>query len=317
MRSWFGRLGHGASLILATTLIGFALMDYFGPDQTYALLSRNPTPEEIANVRAQLGYDLSFIERYLDDLRRLFSGDFGHSQTSGEEVSAVLARTIPTSLMLVLPGFLIGHLLAWIGGAAAAWSAGRWPDRLINGLAVATMSVSLVVLMILAQLALATDWGIKLFPARGWDASSLGEYLRYAALPTLVLLVSTAAFNTRFYRALFTAELGQPHVFQLRAHGLPPPLIARVVACHTLPAVITRIAYSLPLILIGGSLLLESYFGIPGVGKVVHDAALNGDQPVLRTVVGLSAMLFVVLHVAVDAVHHWLDPRLLDARHAG
>ena len=98
-------------LIIGVTLISFLLIVYFGPDQTYSLLGKNPTAEEIAELRSQLGYDQPFITRYLQYLREIVTLDFGSSQASDEKVSSILARTIPVSLALSLPGFILGNLL--------------------------------------------------------------------------------------------------------------------------------------------------------------------------------------------------------------
>ena len=111
------KLLSGIPLILGVTLISFLLMVYFGPDKTFELLGKNPTVEQIAEVRQQLGYDQPFIVRYADYLRELVTLEFGDSDSTGEKVSALLARTIPVSLMLILPGFVLGNLLGDRAGA--------------------------------------------------------------------------------------------------------------------------------------------------------------------------------------------------------
>ena len=99
------KLVSGIPLILGVTLVSFLLMVYFGPDQTYALLGKNPTQEQIDEIRHELGYDKPFVMRYADYLRELATLDFGRSNSTGERVDALLARTIPISLALVTPGF--------------------------------------------------------------------------------------------------------------------------------------------------------------------------------------------------------------------
>ena len=103
----------GIPLVLGVTLISFLLIVYFGPDQTYELLGKNPTPEAIAELREQLGYDKPFVTRYLDYLREIVTFDFGNSQATEEKVSSILARTIPVSLLLSIPGDMVTGLLAW------------------------------------------------------------------------------------------------------------------------------------------------------------------------------------------------------------
>ncbi len=96
------KLLAGIPLVLGVTLISFLLIVYFGPDQTYELLGKNPTAEEIAEVRSQLGYDRPFVTRYLEYLREIVTLDFGSSQSTDEKISRILARTIPVSLALAL-----------------------------------------------------------------------------------------------------------------------------------------------------------------------------------------------------------------------
>ena len=105
------KLIGGIPLILGVTFISFVLMVYYGPDQTFELLGKNPTAEEIAEVRAELGYDRPFFVRYGEFLKELVTLDFGLSDSTGEPVSRMLGRTIPISLALVTPGFILGNLL--------------------------------------------------------------------------------------------------------------------------------------------------------------------------------------------------------------
>jgi peptide/nickel transport system permease protein len=114
--------------MLGVTFISFLLMVYFGPDQTYQLLGKNPTPEQIAEIRHQLGYDRPFVQRYVDYLRELVTLDFGFSNSTGEQVGALLQRTIPVSLALILPGFVIGNLLAIMLALVAAHHRSGWID---------------------------------------------------------------------------------------------------------------------------------------------------------------------------------------------
>ncbi|NND65396.1 MAG: ABC transporter permease, partial [Gammaproteobacteria bacterium] len=105
------KLIAGIPLIFGVTFISFLLMVYFGPDKTYDLLGKNPTQEQIEEVREQLGYDKSFLVRYGTYVKELATFDLGHSFSTGERVSKILARTVPVSILLILPGFFIGNLL--------------------------------------------------------------------------------------------------------------------------------------------------------------------------------------------------------------
>ena len=305
----FRKLAGGIPLVLGVTLISFTLMVYFGPDQTYELLSKNPTAEEIAQVRAELGYDQPFWVRYTDYLVELVTLDFGYSNATGERVGGILARTVPISLALLAPGFVLGNLLGIALGLLAAWHRGGWVDKAIMGFAVVGMSISFLVVIIAFQVlfGVVLDW----FPVRGWNVYDLPSYLYYVTVPTLASVFVALGYNTRFFRAVLVEEMTRDHVRTARAFGASPAVILwRGVLMNAMIPIITRIMFSIPLIVISGSLLIETYFGIPGVGKVTFDAITSGDQPVLKAVVGLTAIGFVLILIVNDILYKWVDPRI-------
>ncbi len=311
MRIILFKIIHGLLLILGVTFISFLLMVWFGPDQTYTLIGKNATASQIAEVRHQLGYDQPFTRRYLDYLVELFTLDLGASNSSGEQVSSILKRTLPVSLALMLPGFIIGNLLGITLGLVAAFRRGTWSDRLITGLSVTGMSISFLIIIIALQVLLCTPYGLNLFPARGWQVEGLSSYLAFVTVPTLSLIMVTLGYNTRFYRAVFVEESSREHIRTARAFGASPAtLMWRHVLKNSLVAVTTRFMFSIPLVVISGSLLLETYFGIPGIGKVSFDAITSGDQPVLKAVVGLTAVAFVLIQIVADVIYRLVDPRI-------
>jgi peptide/nickel transport system permease protein len=302
---------HGLLMILGVTFITFLLMVWFGPDQTYTLIGKNATASQIVEVRHQLGYDRPFARRYLDYLGDLLTLDLGASNSSGEPVGSILKRTIPVSLALMLPGFIIGNLLGITLGLLAAFRRGKWTDRLITGFSVAGMSISFLIIIIALQVLLSTPYGLNLFPVRGWQVVDLSSYLTYMAVPTLSLILVTLGYNTRFYRAVFVEESSRDHIRAARAYGASPAtLLWRHVLKNSLVPVLTRIMFAIPLLLVSGSLLIETYFGIPGIGKVSFDAITSGDQPILKAVVGLTAVMFVLIQIAADFIYRLVDPRI-------
>jgi peptide/nickel transport system permease protein len=304
-------LVRGLLLILGVTLISFLLMVHFGPDQTFTLIGKNASEQQIREVRRQLGYDRPFIPRYADYLAGLFTLELDSSRSTGEPVRRILGRTAPVTLALVLPGFVLGNLLGIALAMIAAWHRGRWLDRLISGASVAGMSVSFLMIVIVLQVLLCTPYGLNLFPARGWEVTGPASYFEHVTVPTLALLLATLGYNIRFYRAVFAEEIGQDHIRTSIAFGATPlELMGRHVLKNSLAPLITRVMFSLPLILVSGSLLLETYFGIPGLGKVMFDAITNGDQPVLKAVVGLTAVLFVLAQLLTDLLYRLVDPRV-------
>lgn len=305
------KVADGLLLILGVTLISFTLMVWFGPDQTYTLIGKNASPEQIEDVRRQLGYDQPFARRYLGYLEELFTLNLGASQSSGEQVGTILQRTLPVTLALMIPGFVLGNLLGIFFGLTAARHKGHRLDQLISGMSVISMSISFLVVIIVFQLLLSTPFGLNLFPVRGWQVTDPASYLKYVTVPTLSLIFVTLGYNTRFYRAVFVEESGKDHIRTARAYGASATaLFWKHVLKNSMVPVITRIMFSIPLVVISGSLLIESYFGIPGVGKVTFDAITSGDQPVLKAVVGLTAVAFVMIQIITDFIYKWVDPRI-------
>jgi len=303
------KLAGGVPLILGVTLVSFVLMVYFGPDKTYELLSKNPTAEEIAQVRSQLGYDQPFWVRYGTYLKELVTLDFGYSDSTGERVGAILQRTIPVSLLLLAPGFLLGNLLGIVFGLVAAWHRGGWIDKAIMGFAVVGMSISFLVVIIAFQVLFGVVLGW--FPVRGWNVHDLGSYLHYVTVPTLASVFVALGYNTRFFRAVLVEEMQRDHVRTARAFGAGAvEILWKNVLMNAMIPIVTRIMFSIPLVVVSGSLLIESYFGIPGVGKVTFDAITSGDQPILKAVVGLTAVMFVLILIVNDILYRAFDPRV-------
>jgi peptide/nickel transport system permease protein len=305
------KLISGIPLILGVTFISFLLMVYYGPDKTFELLGKNPTQEEITEVRHQLGYDRTFITRYGEYLKELVTLDFGLSDSTGEPVSRMLSRTIPVSIALVTPGFILGNLLGVLLALVAAYHRSGWIDKAIMGFAVVGMSVSFLIVIIAFQVLLSSSYGLNMFPVRGWNVHSLGDYVMYVTVPTLSSVFVALGYNTRFYRAVLVEEMTRDHVRTARAFGISPmKLFYKHILKNAMIPIITRVMFSIPLVVVSGSLLIESYFGIPGVGKITFESITSGDQPVLKAVVSLTAVLFVVTLLITDILYRAVDPRV-------
>ena len=305
------KLLYGIPLILGVTFVSFVLMVYFGPDKTYDLLGKNPSAEQIAEVRHQLGYDRPFISRYAIYLKELTTLQLGYSDSTGERVSRILKRTIPISLALVTPGFILGNLLGIVLALVAAYHRGNWLDKTIMSGSVVGMSISYLIVIIAFQIIFSTPYGLNLFPVRGWEVYDIGSYMYYVTVPTLATVFVALGYNTRFYRAVIVEEMSRDHVRTARAYGASPAsLLFKCILKNCMIPIITRVMFSIPLVIVSGSLLIESYFGIPGVGKVTFDAITTGDQQILKAVVGLTAALFVLTLLIADILYRAVDPRI-------
>src|SRR4051812_8749715 len=144
IRFSISKLLNGVPLLLGVTFVSFLLMVYFGPDETYALIGKNPTQAEIDQLHRALGYDQPLPLRYGKYLWEIVSLDFGYSRSSQENVIAIITRSLPVTLGVGLPGFLLGNLLGIILALWAVYHRGAWQDKLIMVASVSGMSVSLI-----------------------------------------------------------------------------------------------------------------------------------------------------------------------------
>lgn len=311
------KLIGGIPLILGVTFIAFLLMVYFGPDLTWEKLGKNPTQQDIIDIRHELGYDQPFVKRYGTYLNELITLDFGNSQVTDKNVSSILKETMPVSLDLIIPGFILGNVLAIALALFAAYHRGSWIDKTIMTGSVVGMSISFLIVIIGFQLIFCSSYGLDWFPVRGWEVYNADgdiiwlEYLKYVTVPTLATVFVALGYNTRFYRAVLVEEMTKDHVRTAKAFGhKPASLLFKSVLKNAMVPITTRIMFSIPLVVVSGSLLIESYFGIPGVGKITYDAIVAGDQNILKAIVGLTAVLFVVVLLLTDILYRAFDPRV-------
>ncbi|VAW39370.1 hypothetical protein MNBD_GAMMA01-422 [hydrothermal vent metagenome] len=311
------KLIGGIPLILGVTFIAFLLMVYYGPDLTYEKLGKNPTAQEIQEVRQQLGYDKSFISRYGSYLQQLVTLDFGNAEIRGAKVSDILKETMPVSMHLIIPGFILGNVIAIALALFAAYRRGSWIDKTIMTSSVIGMSISFLIVIIAFQFIFSSSYGLNWFPVMGWDVYDEAgniiwlNYLQYVTVPTMATVFVALGYNTRFYRAVLVEEMTKDHVRTARAFGhTPTSLLFKSVLKNAMVPIITRIMFSIPLVVVSGSLLIESHFGIPGVGKVTYDAIMLGDQNILKAIVGLTAVLFVIILMLTDILYRVFDPRV-------
>ena len=228
--------------------------------------------------------------------------DFGRTISTREPIRELLWNGVWASLALMIPVFF-GELFFGVALAlVAAAFRDRWPDRMLVVLSVCFMSVSYLVLIIGAQ----WFFGYKLgwFPLWGFDGP------RYLLLPVLTGILFGVGGNIRFFRTVFIDELGREYLRTAVAKGASP---TRVYGVHLLRnaalQIITKAGAGLPF-LFTGSLLLESFFGVPGLGFAGVDALYNSDIQLLKAVVVLSSILFVVINFLTDLAYAWADPRV-------
>lgn len=228
--------------------------------------------------------------------------NFGKTLTTREPIIEILKRGVWPSLAIMVPIFLgemiIGLILALIASAFK----NTLVDRLLVILSVAGMSISYLVVIIFAQWFL--GYYYNLFPVWGWGS------INCLFLPVIVGIVSGIGGNVRFYRTVFVNELQKEYLRTAAAKGCSPITIySKHLLRNAAVQIITRASAALPF-LFTGSLLLESFFGIPGLGFAGIDALYNSDLQLLKALVITSALLFVVINLLADLAYAWADPRI-------
>lgn len=257
---------------------------------------------ELRHVRLERRMPHGLDSQLVHYFKTLACLDLGTSLATNEKVTTMLKRGILPSLALTVPIFLGGLILSVGLALVCAYWRNRWPDRVLVFLAVALMSVNYLVWIIFGQFFMAYKW--HWFPIWGFEAWS------YLLLPVLIGIFSGLGGNLRFYRTVILDELYKDYVRTAYAKGLSP---AGVLFKHVLPnamiPIVTNTVIALPF-LYTGSLLLESFFGIPGLGGLSINAINSSDVDVVRGVVLVGAILYVVASLVTDLCYAWVDPRV-------
>jgi peptide/nickel transport system permease protein len=300
------RLLHALATLFGITLLIFALFHWVGGNPVLRMVGKNATPAEIARVSHQMGFDRPFWTQYLDYLGDLVRLDFGRSWETRQRITEMLREGLWPSLSLTLPAFFIGTALALAFALIAALFRNRWPDRTLVVLSVAGMSLSVLAFIIAAQYVFAFDRGW--FPISGWEPGLSG--IPYLVLPVGIWVVASLGSSVRFYRAVFIEEMRKEYVLTARAKGLAWP---RILTRHVLPnamiPVLTYVVMELPM-LFTGSLLLENFFGIPGLGNMSISAINASDLPVIQAMTFLGAVLYLGANILGDVLYAVADPRV-------
>lgn len=228
--------------------------------------------------------------------------DFGRTITTREPISAILKRSILPSLALMVPIFLGELVFSLIFALISVAFMNKWVDHLLVVLAVSGMSISYLAVIIFAQYYF--GYYLELFPL--WGCESWHSF----GLPVLVGVLCGIGGNLRFYRTVLAGEIHREYLRTAVAKGLPPGKVyGKHLLRNTALQVITRSSSTIPF-LFTGSLLLESFFGIPGLGFAGVDALYNSDIQLLKAIVVLGALLFVVVNLLADLAYAWADPRI-------
>jgi peptide/nickel transport system permease protein len=300
------RILYSIPIMLGISLIVFMLFHVAGGNPVYRMLGKNAGPEEIARLTHQLGLDRPLGIQYLNYLADLARFDLGRSWETRQRISEMIATGLGPSLSLALPAFTLSTMLAVAVAMISALYKGRKPDRSLVVISVLGMSISILALIIGAQYLLA--YRFDLFPISGFETGLQG--LPYLALPILIWVANQLGGDVRYYRSVLLEEIDREYVITARAKGLSRgQAMRRHVLKNAMIPIVTRVVMELPL-LFTGSLLLENFFGIPGLGNMSINALNASDFPVIEAVTLFGSLLYIAANLIGDVLYAVFDPRV-------
>ncbi len=315
MLSFLGRrLLAVIPVLLVVSVVVFLLLRLSPGDPAAVIAGNNATTEDIAHIREQLGLDRSLPSQYGIWMGRVLQGDLGYSYYLGKPVLALIAQRVEPTLSLALGTALLAVLIAVPLGTLAAWRMGGWLDRALSAFSVAGFSVPVFVIayVLIYLFAMQLQWlpvqGYK--PLTGPQSMSVWDWARQLILPWLTLSTIYVALIARITRASVSEALSEDYIRTARAKGLAEfSVLLRHALANAAVPIVTVVGIGVAL-LIGGVVVTETVFAIPGLGSLTVDAVLNRDFPVIQGLVLLFSLSYVGINLLVDTSYLWLDPRI-------
>ncbi|MET9440337.1 ABC transporter permease [Streptomyces sp. NPDC006610] len=301
-------------LMLGIVLFVFLVMRFSDVDPASAFFQgANPTPEQLHDFREEHGLLDPLPLRYLHFVGDLLHGDLGTSALTREAVVDQIATALPLTLQLTFLGLTVAVVLALLGGVTAAIFRDRAADQFIRVVSLVGVAAPGFWLALLMIQYLAVDAGR--FPTGGYinPRDSVTGWLWTMTLPALALSLPVAAQLTRIVRTAVVEELDKDYVRTAIGSGLPPHVVVgrnvlRNALVNPLTVLGLRVGY-----LLGGAVVIETIFSLPGMGKLMIDAVKNGDPAVVQGVVLTTAAGFVVVNLVIDVLYLLVNPRLREA----
>ena len=298
-------------VVMAVVAFVVFLLLYLTPGDPAAILAGDAaTSEDIRKIREKLGLDDPFLERFGQWLWRLLHGDLGISIFTNLPVTHLIAQRIEPTLSLTACTLVVSVLVAVPLGVVAAARAGTWVDRAVMGFSVAGFSVPVFVLAYILILVFSIE--LEWLPVQGYRPieDGLWEWARHLVLPSAALGTVYIALIARITRASMLDVLAQDYVRTAQAKGLAP---GNVLVGHALKNAAVPIATVVGIgvaLLIGGAIVTETVFALPGIGRLTVDAILRRDYPIIQGVVLLFSAAYVLINLAVDLSYMLFDPRI-------
>lgn len=304
------RLLAGVPVFVLVTFAATALSDLMPGSAAQTILGDSATPQQIATLNAQYGYDQPLLVRYVGWLGRLLRGDLGQTLYSQQSVFGLLLERAAVTFEIALLAMLVALAIAIPLAMLSALAPGGPLDQLVRGVSSVMLSVPIFVTVVVLGFifALVLRW----LPATGWIALTsdpLGN-LRQVALPVMCISVSQAAYFYRVTRNEIVATLQEDFVLLARAKGIPTAyILLRHVLRPSLTPVLAVFGLSMTYLL-GGSFIVESYFAVPGIGWTLLSAVKIHDLPTVQGILSVVVVVYVLVFMLVDIGYSVIDPRI-------
>jgi peptide/nickel transport system permease protein len=294
--------------MLGVIVLVFFLFNWVGGDPAYILAGKMSNPQQIANIRTQLGIDQPYYIQLWIFIKQIVTFNFGNSWSTGESVANVIMTRLGPSMTVLIPLTILETLIAVALALAVAFIRGSKVDRMVMVACTVGMSISILVYIILFQYWFA--YKLSLFPVQGWGNSFWENLFHYSALPILIMLAVSIAPSLRLYRTFVLDEVNQDYVRTARAKGVKE---RRILWVHVLRnaaiPIITNVMSNLPALLIG-AFLIERFFSIPGIGREVILAVERSDFPVIKAITIYVAAATMIFNLLTDLLYQAVDPRV-------
>ena len=307
LRYLIRRILYMIPIMFGVTLVTFILFNVAGGDPAAQAAGKYATTEQIAVIKAQLGLDQPLPIQYLNFLKQIFTFDFGRSWSSQQKISTLISAGIWPSLSVTVPAFILTVLISIPLGLLLTHYRRTTLDRVVMVTCLGLTSLSSLVYVLAGQYFFAYKMGW--FPISGWD-SDISNQLQYALLPILIIVALSIGADILFFRTVFLEEFFQDYVRTAKSKGLSDKtiLLKHVMANAMIP-IITILVLQVPFLIVG-SLLIESFFGIPGLGGITVQAIQNADFPVIKAMTVFGAILYMVFQVISDVLYSVVDPKV-------
>lgn len=304
------QLARTAALLVGVSMLVFSLDSFIPGDPAIVLAGQNATEADIARTREQLGLEKPLVRRYFDWAARALQGDLGRSLFTGQPVATEIAARLPITLSLLGLSLLIALLIGLAAGVAAALHRNRLPDRTI--VVAASIGVAMPNFWVGLLLVLGLALALPLFPATGYVPLTTDPvgWLRHLALPALGLSLAPAAELTRQVRGSVIAILQRDFVKAATAKGLPRRTVIGKHVLKNTGVTVATVAGIQVSVLLGGSVVMEQVFGLPGLGPLVLESVTARDLPIVQGVVLVSTALILACNLAVELSYGYFNPKV-------